>query len=345
MVFLVAGGRIFVCADRANNRVRPVDREQDARGEYQSAEQLGTRKAWEDFLAKYPSGRYSDLARDRLAKLAPSQQKPNSDTDARSDYQSAERTGTRKAWEDFLARYPSGRYSDLARDRLAKLAPSQQKPNSDTDARSDYQSAERTGTRKAWEDFLAKYPSGRYSDLARDRLARNFGKPDTRSDDPAIQELDRKLQLNPNDAAAYYKRGQLFAQVGDFQRAIEDFDQTLRLNPKDAEALNNRCWARALVGELQPALRDCDQALQISPRYVDALDSRGFVSLKLGQPSKAIADYDLAIRINPKHASSLYGRGIAKLRIGNTTAGNNDIAAAKAIKPAIADEFAGYGVR
>ena len=218
-----------------------------------------------------------------------------------------------------------------------------QKPDSDASARNEYQSAERVGTRRAWEDFLAKYPSGRYSDLARDRLA-NLAKPDSRSDDPAIRELDRKLQLNPNDAVAYYRRGQLFAQFGDFQRAIEDFDQTLRLNPKDAEALNNRCWARAVTGELQPALRDCDQALQIRPRYVDALDSRGFVSLKLGQPSKAIADYDLAIRINPKHASSLYGRGIAKLRIGNTAAGNNDIAAAKAIQPAIADEFAGYGV-
>ena len=73
----------------------------------------------------------------------------------------------------------------------------------------------------------------------------DFGKPDTRPDDPAIQELDRKLQLNPDDATAYYRRGQLFAQFGDFQRAIEDFDQTLRLSPNDAEALNNRCWARA----------------------------------------------------------------------------------------------------
>ena len=394
MVFLLARRRIFICAD-ASTSARPVEREQDARSEYQSAERLGTKRAWEDFLAKYPSGRYSDLARDRLAKLEPARQKPDSDADARGEYQSAERVGTRRAWEDFLAKYPSGRYSDLARDRLANLEPARQKPDSDAGARGEYQSAERLGTRRAWEDFLAKYPSGRYSDLARDRLANleparqkpdsdagargeyqsaerigtkrawedflskypsgrysdlardrlaNLGKPDSRSDDPAMRELDRKLQADPNDAVAYYRRGQLFAQFGDFQRAIEDFDQTLRLNPKDAEALNNRCWARALTGDLQSALRDCDQALQIRPRYVDALDSRGFVSLKLGQPIRAIADYDLAVRINPRQASSLYGRGVAKLRMGNTAAGNSDIAAAKAIQPAIADEFAGYGV-
>ena len=153
-------------------RAQKPDFDSNARGEYQSAERIGTRRAWEDFLAKYPSGRYSDLARDRLAKLEPARQKPNSDSDARGEYQSAERIGTRRAWEDFLAKYPSGRYSDLARDRLAKSGSrAVRSPIPTADARNEYQSAERIGTRRAWEDFLAKYPSGRYSDLARDRLA------------------------------------------------------------------------------------------------------------------------------------------------------------------------------
>ena len=138
---------------------RRPDSDADARSEYQSAERTGTRRAWEDFLAKYPSGRYSDLARDRLAKLDPPRQKPDSDADARSEYQSAERTGTRRAWEDFLAKYPSGRYSDLARDRLAKLVPPQ-RTDYDADARSEYQSAERIGTRRAWEDFLDQVSLG-----------------------------------------------------------------------------------------------------------------------------------------------------------------------------------------
>jgi tetratricopeptide (TPR) repeat protein len=279
----------------------------------------------------------------------PTPPRPESDADARREYQSAERVGTRKAWEDFVAKFPSGHYSDLARDRLAKLdsTPPRPRPDSDADARRAYQSAERIGTKKAWQDFLDKHPSGSYADLARDRLAKlePAPKPDARIDDPAIQDLDKRIQSNPNDVAAYYKRGQLYAQHGDFQRAIKDFDQTLRLNPKDAEALNNRCWARAVVGELQPALKDCNDALQIRPRYLDAFDSRGFVSLKLGQPSKAIADYDAALRIDPRHASSLYGRGIAKLRSGNSAGGNSDISAAKAIQPDIAEEFSSYGVR
>ena len=214
-------------------------------------------------------------------------------------------------------------------------------PDPEAGARAAYQSAERTGTKKAWEDFLAKYPSGRHADLAREQVA----KLTPPVDDPAIKELDKQLRLNPNDAAAYYKRGQLYAQYEDFARAVKDFDMVIRLAPKDAEAFNNRCWANAMIGELQSALKDCDNALALRPSYLDALDSRGLVKLKMGQPSNAIADYDAALRINPKHASSLYGRGIAKLRIGNTVAGNGDISAAKLSQSDIAEEFARYGVR
>jgi tetratricopeptide (TPR) repeat protein len=170
-------------------------------------------------------------------------------------------------------------------------------------------------------------------------------KPVARLDDPAIKELEKTIQLNPDDGRAFYKRGQLYAKNGDFARAITDFDAAIRFDPKDAEALNNRCWARAIVGELQTALKDCNEALQIRPRYADAFDSRGFVNLKIGQPVKALADYDEALRINPKLASSLYGRGIAKVRSGNAASANADIAAANAIHPNIAEEFADHGVR
>jgi tetratricopeptide (TPR) repeat protein len=232
-------------------------------------------------------------------------------------------------------------------------APPPPLPDAEADARNAYQSAERIGTKKAYEDFLFDYPSGRYADRARDQIARltpspapsPASPPVARIDDPAITELDRKIRANPNDGAAYYKRGQLYAQHGDFGSAVKDFDEVIRLDPKDAEAFNNRCWARAILGELQPALRDCDRALEIRPRYMDALDSRGFVNLKMGQHNNAIADYDAALRINPKHASALYGRGIAKLRSGNTTGGNGDVAAAKLIQSDIADEFATYGIR
>ena len=165
------------------------------------------------------------------------------------------------------------------------------------------------------------------------------------SDDPTIKSLTAKLNDNPDDAAALYRRGQVYASKGAYELAIKDFNNSLRLNPKDVEAYNNRCWARTVIGDLQAALKDCNEALRLRPNFVDALDSRGLVNLKSGQTKNAIADFDAALKINPRLTSSLYGRGLAKKRNGSISEGDLDIANAKAMDPNIVKEFAEYGVQ
>jgi caspase domain-containing protein/tetratricopeptide repeat protein len=169
--------------------------------------------------------------------------------------------------------------------------------------------------------------------------------PPALADDPTIKSLNDKLKDNPDDAAALYRRGQVFASKGAYELAIKDFNNSLRLNPKDVEAFNNRCWARTVIGDLQAALKDCNEALRLRPNFVDALDSRGLVNLKSGQNKNAIADFDAALKINPRLTSSLYGRGLAKKRNGSISEGDLDINNAKAMDPNIVKEFADYGVQ
>jgi hypothetical protein len=165
------------------------------------------------------------------------------------------------------------------------------------------------------------------------------------ADDPTIKGLNEKLVQNPDDAAALYRRGQVYASKGLYDLAIKDFNNSLRINPKDVEAYNNRCWARTVIGDLQAALKDCNEALRLRPNFVDALDSRGLTNLKSGQTKNAIADFDAALKINPRLTSSLYGRGLAKIRNGSVSEGDLDINNAKAMDPNIAKEFADYGVQ
>src|SRR5215472_15643643 len=137
------------------------------------------------------------------------------------------------------------------------------------------------------------------------------------ADDPTIKSLTVKIDANPDDINALYRRGQVYASKGAYNLAIKDFDDTIRLNPKDVEALNNRCWTRTVTGDLQGALKDCNEALRLRPNFVDALDSRGLVNLKAGMNKNAITDFDAALKINPRLTSSLYGRGLAKQRTGS----------------------------
>jgi caspase domain-containing protein/tetratricopeptide repeat protein len=165
------------------------------------------------------------------------------------------------------------------------------------------------------------------------------------ADDPTIKSLSAKLDANPDDQNALYRRGQVYASKGAYELAIKDFDGSIRLNPKDVEALNNRCWVRTVIGDLREALKDCNEALRLRPNFVDALDSRGLVNLKSGSTKNALADFDAALKINPRLTSSLYGRGLAKKRIGAMAEGDLDIGNAKAMDPNIAKEYADYGVR
>jgi glutaredoxin len=117
---------------------------------------------------------------------------------AASDYEQAEREDSRQAWQVFLAAHSSGYYADLARIHLARLPPIETKlppiattkptmaapeplnkaaapldgQDADHVAASDYEQAQREGSRQAWQVFLAAHSSGYYADLARIHLAR-----------------------------------------------------------------------------------------------------------------------------------------------------------------------------
>jgi lipoprotein NlpI len=395
----------------------PADPDAQARRDYQSAEQAGTKKAWDDFVARYPSGPFANLARDQLAKLAPPPARPK-----------PAETAATPALPPLVAPLPVAPPPAISPPVAASpvvpppVAPppvasspaaplpaappaatprppapppvvtSPAAPPAATPPVASLPAASPVAPRPpapppvvtspaappaATPPPVASLPAAPPAVAPRPVAPRPVAPPPAVSspalppavtpppappvasvqptqpiqppppgaDDPAILELDKRIAANRNDAAAYYKRGQLYAQHGAHRRAIEDFDAAIRLNPRDAEALNNRCWVRAVVGDLQPALKDCDEALQIRPRYVDAFDSRGFVNLKMSKPRNAITDYDAALQINPRHAPALYGRGLAKIQTGNSAGGNSDIAAAKRIQPDIVDEFASYGVR
>ncbi|MCP9628373.1 caspase family protein [Rhodopseudomonas palustris] len=163
-------------------------------------------------------------------------------------------------------------------------------------------------------------------------------------DDPTVQNLSNRIDENPGDANAFYRRGQVYASKGAYWSAIKDFADAIRLNPRDVEAYNNRCWVRTVINELPGALKDCNEALRLRPNFVDALDSRGLLNLKNGQYKNAIADFDAALKINPRLTSSLYGRGLARQRLGLKSEGEIDLNTAKGLDPNIVKEFDSYGV-
>jgi uncharacterized caspase-like protein len=72
----------------------PVDPEAQARVDYELAAQIGTKEAWDSFLASHATGLYANLARAQNNKLTAAQQTRNKADDARRD---AEEQAAQKA--------------------------------------------------------------------------------------------------------------------------------------------------------------------------------------------------------------------------------------------------------
>jgi uncharacterized caspase-like protein len=76
--------------------VKPVDPEAEARIDYELAAQIGTKEAWDSFLASHPTGLYANLARAQNSKLSAAQASRTRADDAQRD---AEQRAALKAEE------------------------------------------------------------------------------------------------------------------------------------------------------------------------------------------------------------------------------------------------------
>ena len=73
---------------------------------WEQTQSLNSITAYEEFIKKYPDGKYTELARQGLEQL---------------EFMNAKQLSTVKAYEGFLKKYPSSKNSELAKQNLEQL--------------------------------------------------------------------------------------------------------------------------------------------------------------------------------------------------------------------------------
>lgn len=140
------------------------------------------------------------------------------------------------------------------------------------------------------------------------------------SDQDIIQRLiDRfdRLDLDPQDIAAYWNRAVTRYDLGDKQGALEDFNHIIAATPDDATAYNYRGTVRYDVSDRRGAVEDFDRSIQLNPQQEDAYCNRGLIRAELKAFKEAIADYNLAIWTTPDLAIAYFYRGMAYQKLRN----------------------------
>lgn len=103
------------------------------------------------------------------------------------------------------------------------------------------------------------------------------------------------------------------------------YSDAIELRPDKADAYYKRGDAYDEIGEYEKAITDCSKAIERDPNHVDAYYKRGCAHHETGEYEKAIDDYSAVIGLDSGYASAYYGRGVASCKKGDVDRGIADL--------------------
>ena len=131
-----------------------------------------------------------------------------------------------------------------------------------------------------------------------------------RDEQGSVADAERAVELGPDLAVAWLRRGISRAKVGRHEEALADLDRALELEPENAAIWANRGGVLERLGRHEEALADLSRSVELDPEDATAWSSRGGVQSKLGREAEALADYTHALVLDPTHVETLYSQGV-----------------------------------
>lgn len=171
--------------------------------------------------------------------------------------------------------------------------------------------------------------------------------------DNAVQNYNKAIELNPQDADAYSSRGNAYYMKGDHDQAFEDYNKALVLDQTLPHVYINRGNIYYEEGERDQAIIDFNRAIQVSPQYAPAYYRRGrfyasayydYKNRNDGDYDRAMRDFNKAIRLNPRYAEAYNDRGYLYYYKGNYEQAFMDYDKAIESNPKYAEAYTNRGL-
>jgi tetratricopeptide (TPR) repeat protein len=177
---------------------------------------------------------------------------------------------------------------------------------------------------------------------ADDYIASASQKQDKGDDRGAKTDLDRAIQLDPNNAEAYNNRGYFKSKLADIQGGLADYNRAIQLNPKYSAAYSNRGLLKdEKLKDTQGALADYNRAIQLNPNNAVAYNNRGLLKIdRLQDRQGALEDYNRSIQLNPTNGLAYGNRGFLKgNKLQDVQGGIADLDRAVKLNPSYATTY------
>jgi len=150
-------------------------------------------------------------------------------------------------------------------------------------------------------DELLKEDEKLYRKLAKHKIVIENAEDEEGTDDKEkiVEEND---DIEEHDDFEYLKKGYKAFYDKKWDEALKAFDKAVKINPQNMEAYFYRGNVYDELGDYKKAIVNYNRAIKLNPIYIDAYLYRGFSYNNLGQLKKAMADIKKAARLGNQFA-------------------------------------------
>jgi tetratricopeptide (TPR) repeat protein len=125
----------------------------------------------------------------------------------------------------------------------------------------------------------------------------------TGENEKALSDLEKYLDLYPENKAALSLAGKVEAISGDNLKALEYFSRNLKIHPNDPECYIDRADSYFVSKSWEWSIKDYSMSLDLSPSNSDAWLNKGIAQLNTGRVEDACHDFKKALSLGNKRAS------------------------------------------
>jgi len=149
----------------------------------------------------------------------------------------------------------------------------------------------------------------------------------------AARDLERALELAPDDPELWTTQAQVRATTGDVRGAESDLARAIELAPQRIEAWCLRATLRLAQGDVRGARDDVRTALDLDRGSSLAWRTAGQVATSVGDARGAVEAYSEAVRVAPDDANAWLGRGRVLVTLDRPDAALPDLQRAVELDP------------
>jgi tetratricopeptide (TPR) repeat protein len=134
----------------------------------------------------------------------------------------------------------------------------------------------------------------------------------------ATKQLEKCLEINPNQADAYEILGRMAYDKGQLEEAVRLCQQAIQHGPPNPELLNQLGRALMDMGRTEEAIRALQQAVGLPQPVSQSSYLLGQAQLQAGNYAQAKASFQRAVALLPDHTQAYFGLYTVCLRLSQT---------------------------